>query len=296
MVTTADDAPSTDEALTFPDETNGQRQRHAVQLDDVLPETSKLETKDVDGATLKSATLVKGIPNDDRLNPIAIAVFAIWVLVTINSLVDPLKTIYGYFIYLDSNNQNVVWQLTVANNFNNVSSRVCPINGPFLDCYFELPVYGTGSLAGATCRSYYPIDKGPTQHISNFFGNCTYPNGRRVDLPDGRTTVTTQWSVQTSSNDRNCLRTLGEGDSFPCDEYVTTNGRVINYRVSQTETKKWCKEFGGFYILNLTSGIQEVLVANVTDTSVSSSQSSMLGNRVLLSASLSLTSSLIFME
>ncbi|EQC25164.1 hypothetical protein SDRG_16955 [Saprolegnia diclina VS20] len=265
MVTTSGDAPSANEVLTLPAEASGQR--HSVQLDDVLPETRKSEAKDVNGATLKSATLVKGATTDDRLNPIAIAVFALWVLVTINSLVDPLKTIYGYFIYLDSNNQNVVWQLTVANNFNNVSSRVCPMSGPFLDCYFELPVYGTGSLAGATCRSYYPTDKGPTQHISNFFGNCTFPNGHRVDLPDGRTTVTTQWSVQTSSADRNCLTPLGEGDSFPCDEYVTTNGRVINYRVSQTETKKWCKEFGGFYILNLTSGVQEVLVANVSDKS-----------------------------
>ncbi|EQC36743.1 hypothetical protein SDRG_06179 [Saprolegnia diclina VS20] len=57
---------------------------------------------------------------------------------------------------------------------------------------------------------------------------------------------------------------LGEGDSFACDTMTTANGRVINYRVSQTETTKWCKEFGGFYILNVTSGIQEVLVANTS--------------------------------
>ncbi|KDO18492.1 hypothetical protein SPRG_21696 [Saprolegnia parasitica CBS 223.65] len=224
--------------MTFSGGTCGQRQRHTVQLDSVLPESEKFDAKDVDGATLKNAALVKGSTNDDRLNPVAIAVFALWVLVTVNSLVDPLKTIYGYFVYLDSNNQNAVWQLTVANHFNNVTSRVCPLSGPFLDCYFELPVYGTGSLAGATCRSYYPTDKGPTQHIGNFFGNCTFPNGQRVDMPDGRTTVTTQWTVQTSSLDRKCLTLLGEGDSFPCDEYITTNGRIINYRVSQTETKK----------------------------------------------------------
>ncbi|KDO21005.1 hypothetical protein SPRG_13933 [Saprolegnia parasitica CBS 223.65] len=267
MVTIAEDVASTDDAMAFSGGTCGQHQRHTVQLDSVLSESEKSEAKDADGATLKNATLVKGPTNDDRLNPVAIAVFALWVLVTVNSLVDPLKTIYGYFVYLDSNNQNAVWQLTVANHFNNVTSRVCPLSGPFLDCYFELPVYGTGSLAGATCRSYYPTDKGPTQHIGNFFGNCTFPNGQRVDMPDGRTTVTTQWTVQTSSLDRKCLTLLGEGDSFPCDEYITTNGRIINYRVSQTETKKWCKEFGGYYILNLTSGIQEVLVANVSGTS-----------------------------
>ncbi|KDO24651.1 hypothetical protein SPRG_10184 [Saprolegnia parasitica CBS 223.65] len=202
--------------------------------------------------------------HDVHLQPLAIFAFLAWLGITVNSLLDPIKTLYGYYIYMDSYNQYVVWQLEVTNTFNNVSSRVCSLNGPFLDCYFELPVYGTGSLSGATCRSYYPIDKAPTQHIGNFFGNCTLPSGERIEIPDPARFASTQWSVQTSSLDRTCLEMLGEGDSFACDTITTANGRVINHRVSQTETTKWCKEFGGYYILNRTSGIQEVLVANTS--------------------------------
>ncbi|EQC36739.1 hypothetical protein SDRG_06175 [Saprolegnia diclina VS20] len=200
-----------------------------------------------------------------RLHPMLNRVrFLLWSLLTLNSLLDPLKTLYGYYSSADTSFNRFSPELTVENTFNNISSKVCSPNGPFLDCYFELPVYGTGSLAGATCRSYYPIDKAPTQHVGNFFGNCTLLSGERIDIPDGARFVSTQWSVQTSSVDRTCLEMLGEGDSFACDTMTTANGRVINYRVSQTETTKWCKEFGGFYILNVTSGIQEVLVANTS--------------------------------
>ncbi|OQR86084.1 hypothetical protein ACHHYP_10996 [Achlya hypogyna] len=192
--------------------------------------------------------------------------FALWVMVSFNSVMDPVKTLYGYYMYMDSYNQYVVWQLTVANTFNNQSSRVCSPSGPFRDCYFELPVFGTGSLAGATCRSYYPIDKGDTQHVGNFFGNCTLPGGDVVRIPDPRRYASTQWSVQTSSANKPCLDVLGEGDSFACDSYTTMNGRVINHRASQTETTKWCKEFGGFYILDYATGVQQVLIANVSDS------------------------------
>ncbi|EQC36740.1 hypothetical protein SDRG_06176 [Saprolegnia diclina VS20] len=132
---------------------------------------------------------------DVHLQPLAIAAFIAWLAITVNSLLDPIKTLYGYYIYMDSYNQYVVWQLTIENTFNNISSKICSPNGPFLDCYFELPVYGTGSLAGATCRSYYPIDKAPTQHVGNFFGNCTLPSGERIDIPDGVRFVSTQWSA-----------------------------------------------------------------------------------------------------
>ncbi|OQR97107.1 hypothetical protein THRCLA_21969 [Thraustotheca clavata] len=192
-------------------------------------------------------------------------VFILWAIININSLLDPLKTFYGYYMSMDSSNQYAVWQLTETNNFNNESSRVCSASGPFLDCFFELPVYGTGSLAGSVCRSYYPIDKRPLQHVGNFFGNCTLPNGHQIYIPDGNTYATTQWSVQTTSYDGRCLDHLGEGLSFTCDSYTTINGRVINYRVSHTESYKWCKEFGGYYILNLLTNVQEVLIANVSN-------------------------------
>ncbi|EQC36754.1 hypothetical protein SDRG_06189 [Saprolegnia diclina VS20] len=195
-----------------------------------------------------------------------LASLVIWITLSANSLLDPIKTLYGYYLYTESNHRESVWALVVTNTFNNISSKVCSPNGPFLDCYFELPVYGTGSLAGATCRSYYPIDKSDTQHIGSFFGNCTLPSGERIDMPSDLF-ATTQWSLQTASTDRSCLATLGEGDAFPCDSYTTGSGRVINYRVSKTATTKWCKEFGGYFLLNHHTGIQEVLVANVSNAS-----------------------------
>ncbi|OQR94809.1 hypothetical protein THRCLA_08081 [Thraustotheca clavata] len=200
-------------------------------------------------------------------NALTFVVFVAWALININSFLDPVKTLYGYYMYMDSYNQYVVWQLTVSNNFNNQTSRVCNDTGPFLDCYYELPVYGTGSLAGSICRSYYPIDKGPFQHVGNFFGNCTFPNGQRIYIPDEQTYATTQWSVQTSSQDKACLNYLGEGVSFTCDSFTTMNGRVINHRISQTESNKWCKEFGGYYILNRMTNIQEVLIVNISNPS-----------------------------
>ncbi|OQS04821.1 hypothetical protein THRCLA_20788 [Thraustotheca clavata] len=193
--------------------------------------------------------------------------FVIWCVLNLNSIFDPLKTFYGYYLSTDSNYATVIWQLTVNNNFNNVSSSECKHEGPYLDCYFELPVYGTGSLAGSTCRSYYPIDKGETQHIGSFFGNCSWPNGTHIYLPDELHYATTQWSAQVSSVNRDCLSMLGEGDSFPCDSYTTQNGRILNYRLSISETTKWCKEFGGYYINNLTSNTQQVLIANVSNPS-----------------------------
>ncbi|OQS04820.1 hypothetical protein THRCLA_02969 [Thraustotheca clavata] len=45
------------------------------------------------------------------------------------------------------------------------------------------------------------------------------------------------------------------------------NGRVINHRRSQTVSHKWCKEFGGYYILNRLTNIQEVLIANISNPS-----------------------------
>ncbi|OQR87552.1 hypothetical protein ACHHYP_08544 [Achlya hypogyna] len=191
--------------------------------------------------------------------------FLLWSILSLNSLLDPVKTLYGYCVSADSTFRAFSPQLTVTNTFSNRSSRVCPPAGPFRNCYFELPVFGTGSLAGATCRSYYPLDKGDTQHVGNFFGNCTLPGGDVIHVPNPSRYASTQWSVQTSSVDRSCLAILGEGDSFSCDAHKTVTGRIINYRTSQTETTKWCKEFGGFYILDYSTGIQEVLVANLSD-------------------------------
>ncbi|DAZ97878.1 TPA: hypothetical protein N0F65_003305, partial [Lagenidium giganteum] len=188
------------------------------------------------------------------------------IIATVNALLDPLKTLYGYYIFTDSDNQAAVWTLTVANNFNNATSRQCGFPddpGNFLDCYYELPVYGTGSLAGATCRSYYPIDKGEKQHVGNYFGNCTFPNGTQVHLPNARF-ATTQWSVQTTSQDKRCLERIGEGNIFPCDAYTTLNGRVIYHRISRTEGSRWCREFGGFYINDHEEQRQQVLLANVS--------------------------------
>ncbi|OQR83189.1 hypothetical protein THRCLA_23174, partial [Thraustotheca clavata] len=191
--------------------------------------------------------------------------FMIWCVLNVNSLIDPLKTFYGYYLSTDSNYSWMVWQLTVNNNFNNISSQECNLDGPYVDCYFELPVYGTGSLAGSICRSYYPIDFGDTQHIASFFGNCSWPNGTRIDFPH-ELYATTQWSAQTSSTSRDCLGLIGEGDAFPCDSYTTQNGHILNYRLSISETTKWCKEFGGYYIKNLTNNIQQVLIANLTNS------------------------------
>ncbi|OQR99468.1 hypothetical protein THRCLA_06506 [Thraustotheca clavata] len=187
-----------------------------------------------------------------------------WSLLTLNSLGDPLKTLYGYYMSTDSSFQTLVWEMEVTNNFNNISSRVCNDSLPFLDCYYELPVDGTGSLAGSLCRSYYPVDKDPTQHVGNFFGNCTLVNGERIDIPNDEF-ASTQWSVQTSSPYRQCLSAIGEGEPFPCDTTTTTNGHQINYRPSQTEATMWCKEFGGYFILNRSSLVQEAFLVNVSD-------------------------------
>ncbi|GLD99297.1 hypothetical protein PINS_up008015 [Pythium insidiosum] len=192
----------------------------------------------------------------------------LWVFTTLNAVLDPAKTIYGYYVFSDSDNQEVVWTLTVVNEFDNRSAAARPCEYPedrngFLGCYFELPVFGTGSLAGARCRSFYPTDKGALQHIGNFFGNCTLADGSTLHLPSERF-ATTQWSVQTSSTDKPCLERLGEGAIFPCDAHTTMNGRVLNHRVSRTEAAKWCREFGGFYVNDLELGRQQVLLANAS--------------------------------
>ncbi|GLE06677.1 hypothetical protein PINS_up016071 [Pythium insidiosum] len=192
----------------------------------------------------------------------------LWIFTTLNAVLDPAKTIYGYYVYSDSDNQEVVWTLTVVNEFDNRSAVARPCEYPedrggFLGCYFELPVFGTGSLAGARCRSFYPTDKGALQHIGNFFGNCTLADGSTLHLPSERF-ATTQWSVQTSSTDKPCLERLGEGAIFPCDAHTTMNGRVLNHRVSRSEAAKWCREFGGFYVNDLELGRQQVLLANAS--------------------------------
>ncbi|KAJ0412628.1 hypothetical protein ATCC90586_006995 [Pythium insidiosum] len=193
--------------------------------------------------------------------------FLLWIFTTLNAVLDPAKTVYGYFIYSDSDNQEVVWTLTVWNQFDNSSAaRRCEYpedSEAFLGCYFELPVYGTGSLAGARCRSFYPTDKGAFQHIGNFFGNCTLADGTELHLPSERF-ATTQWSVQTASRDKPCLERLGEGEIFPCDAHTTMNGRVLNHRASRTEATKWCREFGGFYVNDLQLDRQQVLLANAS--------------------------------
>ncbi|KAJ0409480.1 hypothetical protein P43SY_002370 [Pythium insidiosum] len=193
--------------------------------------------------------------------------FVFWVFTTLNAVIDPAKTVYGYYIHSDSDNQEVVWSLIVSNQFENGSAaRPCeyPIDSQgFLGCYFELPVYGTGSLAGAHCRSFYPTDKGAFQHIGNFFGNCTLSDGSQLHLPSEQF-ATTQWTVQTSSHDKPCLELLGEGEVFACDSYTTMNGRVINHRASRTEATKWCREFGGYYVNDLALDKQQVLVANAS--------------------------------
>ncbi|OQR81383.1 hypothetical protein THRCLA_11782 [Thraustotheca clavata] len=190
----------------------------------------------------------------------------IWAFLSINTFLDPGKTFYGYYTYTDSDNQPAVWEMTVVNNYNNKSSSVCAADGNFLNCYYELPVYGMGPLANSVCRSYYPIDKGASQHIGTFFANCTLPNGNRIDLPNNDY-ATTQWSLMLSSLDKACMDTMGEGDSFPCDSYTTMEGRVMYFRGSRTTSTTWCKEFGGYYVLNKHTNEQEVLVANISNPS-----------------------------
>ncbi|KDO31308.1 hypothetical protein SPRG_03924 [Saprolegnia parasitica CBS 223.65] len=202
-------------------------------------------------------------PHLGRRRLVYYTTLAVWVFLSLNSFLDPFKTLYGYYLTTDSHEHASVWALQVTNAFNNISSTVCDQGGPFLNCYFELPVFGVGSLAGAVCRSYYPVDMRDTQHIGIFFGNCTLPSGVRLDLPNEEV-ATSQWSVLTSSTQKDCLDKLGEGDAFPCDTYTTANGRVIHHRLSRTETDRWCKEFGGYYILNKTSNKREILVANAS--------------------------------
>ncbi|OQR95742.1 hypothetical protein THRCLA_22076 [Thraustotheca clavata] len=192
----------------------------------------------------------------------SIIALILWTFLSLNALLDPIKTFYGYYIYTDSENQPAVWDMTVENNYNNKTSNVC--NDNFLDCYYELPVYGTGVLASSVCRSYYPIDKGATQHFGTFFANCTLSNGNHIYLPNSEF-ATTQWSLLLSSQEKSCISTLGEGDSFPCDSYTTVEGRVLYFRPSRTTAPTWCKEFGGYYILNKDNNQLDVLVANISN-------------------------------
>ncbi|OQS08004.1 hypothetical protein THRCLA_20007 [Thraustotheca clavata] len=195
----------------------------------------------------------------------SILALIIWTFLTINTFLDPAKTFYGYYTYADSDNQPAVWELTVMNKFNNKSANTCSGSGIFLDCYYDVPIYGTGILADSVCRSYYPIDTGPFQHIGTFFANCALPSGDQIYLPNN-IYATSQWSLMLSSKEKGCMSALGEGKSFPCDSYTTMNGRVVYYRRSRTVASAWCKEFGGYYILNKLTNEQEVLIANLSNS------------------------------
>ncbi|EQC33354.1 hypothetical protein SDRG_09330 [Saprolegnia diclina VS20] len=107
-----------------------------------------------------------GPPRLGRRRLVYYTTLAVWVFLSLNSFLDPFKTLYGYYVTTDSHEHASVWAIHVANAFNNMSSTVCDQRGPFLNCYFELPVFGVGTLAGAVCRSFYPVDKGDAQHIA----------------------------------------------------------------------------------------------------------------------------------
>ncbi|KAF0694279.1 Aste57867_14827 [Aphanomyces stellatus] len=194
---------------------------------------------------------------------VAIMGFCAWILATVNTLLDPIKTLYGYYLYTDSWNQEADNRtMTGVHNFNNVSSHVCTPADKWTDCYYELPVLGPGSLANQTCRTFYPVEP-VNECFGTFFGNCTNAAGQVTYLPSHRY-VTNQWSIQTASTDKECLSRIGEGIIFPCQSYTSMNGRVLNYQTQRSEVTKWCREFGAWFVYDSETQIQEMLLANVS--------------------------------